>query len=707
MRSSEHRRRGRIIVSLAIVSTVFAGCGSDDDASSEETALATQFIDAAHAAGIAERMTVDQAAALYGTDASNVCDAFDGDLSTSAKNVLFGNLGQRRRKTITDEAVTHSRLVIQTYCPDHLDRLRQRRERPRSLRKDTLMSTEETTTESGTSGGIKAIAMVAWPALAMLMVASVGSIAQLSDSASFGLGAVTVYLLPALLFLLPVGLVSAELATSNRGGIFVWVKDAFGDRTGFQATWFVFMNSVTLYPSLLSFGAAALATAFGRADLATNGAYMGTVVLVVFWLATWIVSRGMKSSTGISNIGLSLGTITPALFLIFFMFAWLIDGKTSQVHYDGLSSLAPPVDGLSSIALVVGTFVAFAGLEVNAVHIAHLKGPPKNYLKSVMLAALTVFVMYLLGSIAISVAVPDKTLELTSGASQAFTVYADGFGIPGLSNVLSGLLVLGALAASIAWIAGPSRSMWLVGKAGYLPRGLQKTNKNDVQMPLLLLQGAVVTVLSFVFVVAPNTSEAFAMLQDVSISLYMLMYVCMFAAAIKLRRSQPDRERPIKIRFLPVIACVGILSAVSAIILGLTPPAGYSSLSPATYGAIIAAGVIVLAIPPQFIHHFRKPSWSTEIRARSHRGTRRRRLKSGVWGRHNDGGIVKVTATNRGSEVCGRHNDGGRQSVCHKPAVWGREDRGRGAAGGRTVRGPGGRRGCSTWPAATPLRRRR
>ena len=140
--------------------------------------------------------------------------------------------------------------------------------------------------------------MVAWPALAMLMVASVGSIAQLSDSASFGLGAVTVYLLPALLFLVPVGLVSAELATSNRGGIFVWVKDAFGDRTGFQATWFVFMNSVTLYPSLLSFGAAALATAFGRPDLASNGAYMGTVVLVVFWLATWIVSRGMKSSTG-------------------------------------------------------------------------------------------------------------------------------------------------------------------------------------------------------------------------------------------------------------------------------------------------------------------------------------------------------------------------------------------------------------------------
>ena len=178
-------------------------------------------------------------------------------------------------------------------------------------------------------------AMIAWPALAMLMVASVDSIAQLSDSASFGLGAVTVYLLPALLFLLPVGLVSAELATSHPGGIFVWVREAFGDRTGFQATWFVFMNSVTLYPSLLSFGAAALATAMGRPDLASNGLYMGLVVLVVFWLATWIVSRGMKASTGVSNIGLIFGTIVPAVFLIFFMCAWLIDSKpTGHTRFD-------------------------------------------------------------------------------------------------------------------------------------------------------------------------------------------------------------------------------------------------------------------------------------------------------------------------------------------------------------------------------------
>ena len=348
-----------------------------------------------------------------------------------------------------------------------------------------MASTSKPTTVAaqapGGAGG--SVAGIAWPALGMLMVASVGSIAQLSDSATFGWGAVTVYLIPAVMFLIPVGLVSAELATSNRGGIFVWVRDAFGDRSGFQATWFVFMNSVTLYPALLSFGAAALATAVGRPDLASNGLYMGAVVLVVFWIATAIVTRGMEASTGMSNIGLGLGTILPAAALIVFMFAWL-DRRQAQSDSLGRASAASrrPSTGLSSIALIVGTFIAFAGLEVNAVHIGHLKGKPTNYLKSVMLAAAVVFFMYLLGSLAISVAVPDASLELTSGASQAFTTYADGFGIPIVANILSGLLVVGAFAASIAWIAGPSRSMWLVGRAGYLPRGCRRPTRTTYRL---------------------------------------------------------------------------------------------------------------------------------------------------------------------------------------------------------------------------------
>jgi amino acid transporter len=101
------------------------------------------------------------------------------------------------------------------------------------------------------------------------------------------------------------------------------------------------------------------------------------------------------------------------------------------------------------------------------------------------------------------------------------------------------------------------------------------------------------------------------MLQAVSIILYMGMYVCMFASAIKLRRSQPDVERPIRIRGLPGIACVGILAALSAIVLGLTPPAGYTAVPAGVYAAIIAVGVVVLAVPAQLLYHFRRLEWAS------------------------------------------------------------------------------------------------
>ena len=333
------RTAGIVVGALAVMLLLLvSGCSSSDDDERPSRQLAQQLVDAdAGRRGRSQAHRRRGRVAVRHRRTGRLRRVRRTACPPRSRTCSSATRPTGRRKTITDDAVTYGRLVVETYCPDSLDEYDDVVDDLDPFETSDSMSTTDgaapVTGEPTAKAAIRAIATMAWPALGMLMVASVGSIAQLSDSASFGLGAVTVYLLPALLFLLPVGLVSAELATSNRGGIFVWVKDAFGDRTGFQATWFVFMNSVTLYPSLLSFGAAALATAFGRPDLASNGAYMGTVVLVVFWLATWIVSRGMKSSTGISNIGLALGTITPALFLIVFMFAWLIDAKPSQIHF--------------------------------------------------------------------------------------------------------------------------------------------------------------------------------------------------------------------------------------------------------------------------------------------------------------------------------------------------------------------------------------
>jgi amino acid transporter len=85
----------------------------------------------------------------------------------------------------------------------------------------------------------------------------------------------------------------------------------------------------------------------------------------------------------------------------------------------------------------------------------------------------------------------------------------------------------------------------------------------------------------------------------------------MFAAAIRLRRSQPDVPRPIRIPGLTVIALVGMAASLAAIVLGLTPPSGYTSTSPAVHAVIVIVGVLVLAVPAQLLHHYRRPEWAS------------------------------------------------------------------------------------------------
>lgn len=109
------RRRMSAIALVALVGLV-SGCGSDESDASEQ-ALAEQLVAATQAAGVAPRLNVGTAQALYGTEAPAVCEAFDGELSTAAKNQLLGRFGLSRRKTITDDAVTYGGLVIDTYCP--------------------------------------------------------------------------------------------------------------------------------------------------------------------------------------------------------------------------------------------------------------------------------------------------------------------------------------------------------------------------------------------------------------------------------------------------------------------------------------------------------------------------------------------------------------------------------------------------------------
>ena len=202
--------------------------------------------------------------------------------------------------------------------------------------------------------------------LAMLNVSVMASLRNLPLVAEYGLGAVSYFFLVALFFLVPCALISAELATGwpKEGGIYIWVREALGDRWGFFAIWVQWAHNLSWYPVILSFVATTLAYVISP-ELASNKIYVLTVVLASFWGMTALNYLGIKTSSWFSTLGVIVGTIFPGLVIITMGLAWILGGNPSQISFSFEAAL-PTFGHISNLVFLAGMFLAFAGLEVTA-----------------------------------------------------------------------------------------------------------------------------------------------------------------------------------------------------------------------------------------------------------------------------------------------------------------------------------------------------
>src|SRR5690349_14114570 len=121
---------------------------------------------------------------------------------------------------------------------------------------------------------------ISWVALALMTTSSVASLRPAPTMAVYGLACVFLYLLPALVFLVPTSLVSAELASGWQGGVYKWVARGISKPAGFLAVWCQFAMTIFYYPSLLGFVASTLAYVFNP-ELASSGVWTAAVIIVV------------------------------------------------------------------------------------------------------------------------------------------------------------------------------------------------------------------------------------------------------------------------------------------------------------------------------------------------------------------------------------------------------------------------------------------
>jgi amino acid transporter len=454
-----------------------------------------------------------------------------------------------------------------------------------------------------------AVVYISWIALALMTTSSVASLRAAPTMAVYGLACVFLYIVPAIVFLLPTSLVSAELASGWSGGVYNWVSEGISKPMGFLAVWCQFAMTIFYYPSLLGFVASTLAYVFNP-ELASSGVFTAVVIVVVYWSGVWVSSRGTSGVAGLASAGLIIGTLIPGAVLIVMCALFLGQGNESAAPMDA-AHLLPAWTGLASLVLIVNNFLSYSGMEMNAVHVSSLKNPGKEFPKSMFLAMGLVLTIFILPALAISWVVPAEQLSLTAGVMQAFDAVFAAFGSQWLTPIVGIMLVAASLGGMLTWLAGPSKGLLLISRQeGYLPPFLQKLNKNGVQQNILVTQGLVTTVIALGYALIPDVSSAYWIFSVITTQVYLIMYLLMFVAAVQLRRKHPDHPRGYRAPMLVGLCGVGFAASLAALLIGFIPPSQFGGGSTGLYLLIVGGGALGLGLLVPFLfYRFRKPSW--------------------------------------------------------------------------------------------------
>lgn len=441
------------------------------------------------------------------------------------------------------------------------------------------------------------------------------SLRNLPLVAEFGYQSVFLFLVVAICFFLPVALVAAELATgwTQSGGIYIWVREAFGERWGFFAVWVQWAHNITWYSAILFFVASTLAYIFSP-SLAMNKAFVEIVTLVLFWTITFLNYRGLKISSLLSTIGALGGTILPGLLIILLGILWIARGDLIQLPFT-VKNFLPDFSSFDQLVFIGGLFLAFSGSEVSASYASEVKSPQKNYPRAILIAAAVTLFFSIFGSLSILVVVPQGKISLVEGVLQTLYTYLSQFKIGWTLPIIAFLLIGGALAEVNSWVIGLVKALHRSAINGNLPPIFHNLNRRGIPTHLLILQGVIVTITSLVILFMPSISTAYWILSAISAQVYLVMYAIMFLAAIRLRYTHPHIKRHYRIPYsnkgIWLIASLGLLSAIFAIFVAFIPPSQIPTGNIYIYESLLIGGFIISLIIPLVISRFRKPSWKT------------------------------------------------------------------------------------------------
>lgn len=443
--------------------------------------------------------------------------------------------------------------------------------------------------------------------LVLLIVSAIDSIRTLPTTAYFGSSLIFFFLLSAILFLIPIAFISAEFSSRypDQGGVFHWVRHAFGNRAGALTVWLQWINTMVWYPTMLLFIAGTVAHLINPL-LAGSKLFLLSTTLITFWSLTFLNLKGIQVSSRVNSFCGTIGTLFPMAFLIALGIGWILIGNPISISFS-LASILPSFNLVEHSSALVTIMASFLGMELAGVHVGDIQNPQKNFPKAIGYSVLILLGTLMFGSLSVATVIPKEDIQFVDGVMQTFTTFLNAFNIPYLIPVLALLIIIGTTGGSVNWLLSPAKGLLQAAEYNFLPHFFLARNKHGVSVRILILQAIVVSIFCISIQLVPSINAYYWFLMALSTSLYMLMYILLFFAALKLGR--PDKQSssyqiPLGIRTVSCIA--GLVGCIVTIIVGFQPSPDMIIDNKLHYAGMIAIGFILLISPVTLLWLYQK-----------------------------------------------------------------------------------------------------
>lgn len=397
----------------------------------------------------------------------------------------------------------------------------------------------------------------------------------IGTAASAGPSAVVIWLIACLAFYIPLMFTVLELSSRypNEGGCYVWSKRAFGDFAGFITGWTYWTCNLPYFPGLFYFTAAA-ALFIGGAEwqqLGESPAYFISFSLLALVLAAGLNVRGLTVGKWLHNLG-AVGLWLPGLFLMGLGFAaWLRFGSATPFTAETMM----PSTRLKDIVFWSTIAFSLSGLESASMLGEEIRDARRNIPRALLLAGVSITTLYVLGTVAMLVALPQSEILNLQGFMRAIESASARMGVGWVVAPVAALLVMGGLGQAGAWFAAGGRLPFVAGIDRFLPPVFGRLHpRYGSPYVSLLAQAAIAALFIFLGQAGTTVKGAYDVLVSMAIISYFIPYLFMFASMIRLQREPAGPEvirvpggRPVAVG----LAVLGFTTTAISIVLALIP----------------------------------------------------------------------------------------------------------------------------------------